>query len=355
MVYVLSHTTALEALRLARFENLIEKRDPSMRLPDSMPRARDIESWASGQTVVGRLSTPLYLLGSADVPHRRIERADVRSCGLHLPQGSLVRVNNSTAAVSPELLLLQMARIATPLELILLTCELCGLYAIDPTTGHLAQRSQPPTNKEAIRSFLEAVGNVPGAATVKSACDHAFELCASPQEAKLAARISWKRREGGYNVPILSMNESLEVRRLVRGLADVHIRRPDILFKLPSPEGPGLCLEYKGSNHLSAARQKDDDVRANELLAHGMRQYSIWNEQYQSTSYMDALIDGTVRGELGLAKPKPSSARASFELARREALLSELNVIDGLSWGTSENAPEVVNARARIEEARDRL
>lgn len=355
MVYVLSHTTALDAMRLPRFESYIEKRDPDLRLPDVVPSTQEIESWASARPLGTLFSMPLQLLASASVPHRTKQRVIVGSCSLNLPPGSLIRINDHIAAVCPELLLLQMARRATKLELILLTCELCGLYAIGPEGGHLIQRAKPLTSKESIRAFLAAVGNVPGAAAVKSASDRAFELCASSQEAKLAARISWRRKEGGYNVPILSMNESLEVRRIVRGLAEARVRRPDILFKLPSERGPGLCLEYKGSNHLSASRQKDDDVRANELLAHGMRQYSIWNEQYQSTSYMDALIDGTVRRELGLARPRPATARAILELARREALLSELNAIDGSSWGTSNMEPEVVAALVKVDEARSRL
>lgn len=129
------------------------------------------------------------------------------------------------------------------------------------------------------------------------------------------------------------------------------MRRPDILFSLPTESAPGLCLEYKGSVHLGGHRVVDDDIRANELLAIGMRQYSVWREQCESVAYMDALIDGAVRRDLGLTRNRPGLRRADLELARREALLAELDVIDGLSWGRSSEDPRVRHVHARVAEA----
>ena len=50
----------------------------------------------------------------------------------------------------------------------------------------------------------------------------------------------------------------------------------------------------------------------------------------------------------------PRQERAAVELARREALLAELNAIDGLRWGASASHPTVIRAREAIEEARER-
>ena len=50
-----------------------------------------------------------------------------------------------------------------------------------------------------------------------------------------------------------------------------------------------------------------------------------------------------------------TAARRALELVRREALLAELDAIDGLSWGVSEKRLSVVKARESVEEALDRL
>lgn len=235
----------------------------------------------------------------------------------------------------------------------MLVCELCGLYAIQPG-GELVQREVPLTSIGQIVEFLTNLGGIPGAPALRRAASAAFGLSASPQESKLAARVAWDRARGGYAIPILGMNESLEVRRISRRLDEAHVRRPDVILRLPGPGGPGIGLEYNGSDHLSEGRQQQDALRANELLAYNFKPYAIWKDQYQSTSYMDGLMDGVIRSELGLPRHRPSARRAAVELARREALLAELNAIDGLRWGASASHPTVIRAREAIEEARER-
>ena len=137
----------------------------------------------------------------------------VRTAGFELPPASLIKLDEATSMVSPEPLLLQMARIATPLELAMLVCELCGLYAIQPG-GELVQREVPLTSIGRIVEFLANLGGIPGAPALRRVASVAFELSASPQESKLAARVAWDRARGGYAIPILGMNESLEVRRI---------------------------------------------------------------------------------------------------------------------------------------------
>lgn len=174
-------------------------------------------------------------------------------------------------------------------------------------------------------------------------------------ESKLAARVSWSRRDGGYGIPILSMDQSLEVQRISRNLGAAHVRKPDILFSLPDGDTPGYCLDYHGRVHSEEGRAEADSVRANELLAFGLQPFSIWHAQYQSTAYMDRLLDGVIRSRLGLPRHRTSKERQSLELARREALLAELDVINGVHWGVSELDPAVIKARESVEETRDLL
>ena len=70
---------------------------------------------------------------------------------------------------------------------------------------------------------------------------------------------------------------------------------------------------------------------------------------------MDRLLDGVIRSRLGLPRHRTSKERQSLELTRREALLAELDVIDGVHWGVSKLDPAAIKARESVEEARDLL
>ncbi len=174
-------------------------------------------------------------------------------------------------------------------------------------------------------------------------------------ESKLAARVSWPRAKGGYGVPVLSMNRELEVGRISRNLRTAKVRKPDLLFTLPSEGAPGLCLDYHGDVNRAEGRPELDAARMNELLAFGLRPYTLWHDQYQGTAYLDGLVDGVIRRSLGMPSHRTSTRRATLELARREALLAELNTVDEMSWGTSGSGAEALHAREAMDKARSRL
>lgn len=196
--------------------------------------------------------------------------------------------------------------------------EICGLYAAHPSfPAGMLQRKAPLSTLDEIRDFADAMPRSAGTAKVRAACGLAVARSGSPMESRL--------------------------------------RKPDILFSLPSDGEFGYCLDYHGWIHDENGRAEADSLRANELLAFGLQPFSIWRSQYESTSYMDGLIDGIIRPRLGLGAHRPRLERRSLELARREALLSELDTIDGLSWGVSERAPRVIKAQEDVEEAKERL
>lgn len=356
MTYVTSHTTALEVMRLADAPRLLAAAEP-LDIPDGKaPTKSEVDRWLGSRSIGRLLSQPVQLLvadagGSRD---NEVFRSHVLSGDL--PAGSFLRVGADLAVPCPELLVLQMARLATPLELVLLIEELCGTYAVQPADpSGMLQRKEPLTSRARILEFVDKLNRPPAAAKVREACSLAFDASGSPMESRLALRIAWPRRKGGYNVPILSMNEDLEVARIWRGLEESHVRRPDILFSLPRDGAPGYCLDYHGEVHGRDGRAEEDAVRANELLAFGLQPFAIWHAQYEGTAYLDRLVDGVLRGKLGLPAHRVTAARRALELARREALLAELDVIDGLSWGVSETRLSVVKARESVEEALDRL
>lgn len=352
MDHVISHTSALEVMRLKRFPQALSRGQAHNELPRTAPTAPDVKSWLESFPMARQLARPIELLCAETTASKRSALFNVHATSGDLPAESLVRLNKRCSIVSPELLLVQMASLATDLELVLLVEELCGLYALQPATeGGMLQRKEPLTNIKHITSFLDSGRRFRGAQKLRRALGMAIELSGSPQESKLAPRISWPRAKGGYHIEIVSMNRGVEVTEMRRDLAQAKIRKPDILFRLPSEGIPGLCLDYQGNPHLQNGRPQEDAARMNELLAVGLKPFAIWKEQCESTSYMDALIDRTIRRELSLPPVRPPKNRARLELARRELLLAELDGIDGLSWGVSDKGPLVVNAMERVEEA----
>lgn len=356
MINVLTHTTALEAMRLARFPQDLARSEALDAAPGKAPAKAEAKLWAESDPLLRALPRPLDILVADPSGSRSNEvfRAHALSC--ELPERTLLRISGNVAVVAPKILVLQMARVASPLELVMLIDELCGLYAIRPSDASgMAQRETPIVELAALSDFAESLRNVPAASKLRRACKLAIPLSGSPMESKLAARVSWSRRDGGYGIPILSMNQSLEVQRISRNLGAAHVRKPDILFSLPDGDTPGYCLDYHGRVHSEEGRAEADSVRANELLAFGLQPFSIWHAQYQSTAYMDRLLDGVIRSRLGLPRHRTAKERQSLELARREALLAELDVIDGVHWGVSELDPAVIKARESVEEAHDLL
>ncbi len=350
MDIVLSHTTALEAYRTGAATVPCHSA-----LPDKAPGTAELLAWRNSSEPGRALTVPLALLVGKTNGHKETPVCRTRYSA-PLPDGSLARLEDGVRIVSPELLLVQISRIATQVELSMLVCELCGTYAISPEAPlGMIQRKRPLTSIARILAYIEQLGAVPGVRSLRAAVALSFDGSGSPMESRLAARVSWPRSKGGYNVPIVSMNEGLEVARISRNLRRARVRKPDLLFSLPQGETPGICLDYHGDVHHNGTRPEQDAARMNELLAFGLRPYTLWREQYRGTAYLDGLVDGVLRRDLGLPRPRASKARAALELSRREALLAELDAADGVSWGTSDGGTEVLRARELVDEAKSRL
>ena len=300
-------------MRLPQFAEALLRREPLDDVPE-IPTSKGVSSWERSISSIAELERPAKFLAYGTSSSRRTPSFEVMSCQPEPPAGAILQLAPDTAIVSPELLALQMARIATHLELVLLICELCGLYAIQPNspTG-MIQRYRPLTTIDRILKFAESLNRTPGTAALRRACQDSFSCSGSPQESKLSIRCAWKRAAGGYGLSIVSLNEELEVGQIVGTSGTSRIRKPDLLFRRPSKEVPAICLDYKGRVHLDQGRPGADDARQNELIAAGMRPYTILSEQYQDMDYMDALIDGTIRRDLGLktrsVTPRAGAAR----------------------------------------------
>lgn len=338
---MLSHTTALEAYRRPDLRRRLEQGDRCA--GPCRPEAasgRDLSLLVGRGALPAGLSRPVDLLATPGSGRVRTTGARSHQLSRPLPADAAIVLAPGVLCASPEELAVEMAPLLTELELEVLLAELMGLYAIDPSAEDgMRQLRAPLTDPARVRAYLDSLGPRPGARLVEHALGNAPVLSGSPRETKLALRFSLRPLRGGYNLAVLSMNDSIEVRRLRDGMG-TGVRRPDLLIGppdgVPRPgAAPFVAVEYHGRRHDDPARLAQDAARSNELKARGVGEYVVRREHYRDLGYMDGLAEA-IRGELGLARIGMSAAEADRRRDRRRELYEELERIDGVHWGGRE-------------------
>ncbi len=166
MSVILSHTTALEALRSRAAEPLLERGvRAGVSVPDSPPTAAELRG--ALERCPG-LTAPLHVVASrrGGAP---AGLAVVHATRVPLPDGSVIRLADDLWCSAPEQVLVQMAPSLTRLELVFLLGELLGTYAIAPDRAEGALRREAPvTSRARVLAHLNALGPVPGTAQVRS-------------------------------------------------------------------------------------------------------------------------------------------------------------------------------------------
>lgn len=336
MDILLTHTTALETLRSTRLRWRLERRERcDARVPDGAPTSEELRELIARTPDLARTELPLELLVTRDAPRSRTALARTHPSPAELPSGSAVEVTPGVRCVSPEHLPVVMAPALTDLELSFLLSELLGLYAIAP--GHedgMFQRRTPLTTPELVLGHLDALGSERGTDRVRRALARACVRSGSPRETKLSMRLGFTRARGGCGFDVLSMNDSLAVRR-VHDAMRPGVRKPDILLR--APEGAagrtvrGVAVEYDGKDHNGAEAHARDAERHTELVALGLDEHIVTAKQYSDLDYLDGLAE-IIRDALGMPRPRLTPERAARQRRHRQELFEELELIDGIHW-----------------------
>lgn len=331
MSILLSHTTALEALRspLAR-RRLNRGERCAAEAPDEPPAPEELDALFER---LPSLTRPIHV--SVSERSRRADSSQVHThtTKLQLPPDSAIRLAEGIYCSSPEHVVVEMSRMLTHLELVFLLGELLGTYAIAPGTEEgMAKRPHPVTDPERILAHLAALGSVSGVARVRRALRVACVGSASPQETRLSMRLGLKPALGGYHLDVLSMNKPVEVIRIGRELGE-GVRKPDVLLRAPRADAPfsGVAFDYEGNVHRRPGRRTVDLRRQNELLAVNFKDYLLDKVLYDDLDYMDDLVR-RIRDDLGIAQPRLGYAEEARRRALRQWLHDELELIDGVTW-----------------------
>ena len=350
MDILLSHTTALEALRTWDAQALIERGEVAdLEVPAKIAHEGQLRDLIDSSALLRSLSKPLHLLSSRTRASRRTRLVHEHLQRDPLPRGSVVRLAPGVCCVSPEHLAVQMSFSLTLLELTVLLCELLGLYAICPSCERgMIQRESPLMTPESLLAHLDALGPRKGTRLVRRALAMACVRSGSPRETKLSLRLSLRPELGGYGLSILSMNESVEVERIHDRLQK-GTRRPDILVAGPGRPGQErrvAAVEYNGRDHDTPRQIAEDARRTNELVAVDIPEFVVRREYYGDLDYMDGLVE-RIREKLGLPR-QVRGVELSERLRRlRWELYLELERIDGVTWKGRERERARQDAAAR--------
>lgn len=201
----------------------------------------------------------------------------------NLPDGAILRIDESLYIVSPEYCLLEHA-----LELNLVNlCMMLGRYLATKTPdkddmgkAYLRDR-EPLTSQEDLYAFIAAMKGHHGVAALRAALRWTAEGAASPQETNLQLALTLPSSYGGFGLRMPQMNYEVELEGKALALYSDH---ESIRIDLAWPES-GMGLEYQGREHGETLGE--DYARC--LAAHD-RHYELWyvaKEQLSDPVQMD--------------------------------------------------------------------
>lgn len=331
MTMLLSHTTALNLLRCPslRRQLTLDNRcaiNPPIEAPSRQDVIAVLEKFPE-------IDAPVDALVSSRVNRRPRQNLQLHSSEIILPQGSAVRIDDNLFCSSPEQLLVEMAPGLTYFELVFLMGELFGTYAIAPgLEDGMFERSEPLTTPELASSYLARLGTAPGVAQVRRALRCACARSASPYETRLSMRLGLKPSLGGYHLHVLSMNEPLEVQRIIARLGK-GVRKPDVFLGSAHPNSPfsGVAFDYHGKVHEEPTSITVDLERQNELLGINFKVYTLNKDLYDNLDYMDGIVC-RARVDLGMPRERLNPRERECRRVLRQGLHDELELIDGVSW-----------------------
>ena len=303
MSILVSHTSALQLMRLRGYPARVKEWSESTSyVPPKLPGHQKVMRIISADDLLRELLMPLDLLVRTDNNSHTTALADKHVTRSAFPRDAFVRLSEDLYCVAPELIAFQMARGASVEQVALLLYELVGTYALDCGSSYgMTQRKEPLTTIEAISEMLLRRGSTHGSRKVGAALPLVAPDSGSPMESKLALRIKAPVDQGGWGMQFTSMNHSMWLGRLSGRFEELKLRKPDILF-CGVREGSGprfVALEYHGAWHLQDEQVKKDEVRRNEFAANGIKDYTIFKDQYDDLDYMDWLLS-QIGEELGI-------------------------------------------------------
>lgn len=185
---------------------------------------------------------------------------------------------------TPEALFVQLSRKGSAVEILKLSFELCGTYAMDERNGAGFRNRPALTSVERLRDFALSIGLGDKSRVVK-ALRFARNGSASPMETKLALMLGLPPSKGGYGLGMPQMNHEVKAPKQLKKRLIHAVYHCDLFW----PESR-VALEYDSSAfHANAQALTSDSKRKNDLETMGITVFTVTGKQVATPREMDRL------------------------------------------------------------------
>lgn len=289
-----SHASALQYWR---FHDPLPPcvRVPSRHFEDAAPMSPHEAHDAS--SAFPELDLPIHMLFSHKDKRVRSDEAVAHVCTQHMPPGSFLSAAKDIAVCSPELVFTQMAEASSDAALIKLGFELCGAYALQPTSDFALEgfRARSAlTSRARLKSFAERAQGVRGRTRAKRLAAYIANGSASPMETVLAMTLGLPCRFGGYGLGMPHMNYRINTGTRGKTIS----AKQNYFCDLYWPDKK-VAVEYDSNIwHTGAQRIADDAKRRNALEHLGVSVIVVTSRQLFSANAMDE-VSSLLQRQLG--------------------------------------------------------
>lgn len=192
-----------------------------------------------------------------------------------IPHNSLLLVDDGVCIASPELVFLQLARTAEPLDLIQVGFELCGIYPHPGQVFTAFDERKPFMTKSSCERFLLRRKRACKVTAARAAIKHVVNRSASLMETASAMILGLPYKLGGLGFPEFVMNEKIPVPARMRH----ELGRVECYGDIMWPD-KRVILEYDSNlYHSGAQRIASDSSRRNALSRMGYRVVTLTGNQ----------------------------------------------------------------------------
>lgn len=199
-------------------------------------------------------------------------------------QPCFFQYRNGVFVSTPEALFIQLSRKGRAVDLLKLSFELCGTYAMDERNDAGFRNRPALTSVERLRDFALSIGLGDKSRAVKI-LRFARDGSASPMETKLALMLGLPPSKGGYGLGMPQMNHEVRAPKQLNKRLSHTVYHCDLFW----PESR-VALEYDSSTfHANAQALTSDSKRKNDLEAMGITVFTVTSKQVVTPKEMDRL------------------------------------------------------------------
>lgn len=205
-------------------------------------------------------------------------------CSASLPKNSIQKLGENVSCVKPEFLLIQLSPLLPYPQLALIALEMCGTYAIDPSTRNFIGNLMPATTSKKVKEYINEYEKLnphfKGKRKIKSIVNFLGEKSASPMESRLYIKLCGDRKEGFYGCRNLIMNQPVRLSEEACKIAGQPVVYPDLINLKHK-----VAIEYNSAQYHETNEQGQKDRRRRDALVYdGWKVISITPQQFYNNS-----------------------------------------------------------------------